>query len=833
QVFWLEALLNPSHPVWRDSGKSSTILLFLSLPLEGGLEGLLMIKNYLKTAWRTIWKNRTTSFINIAGLSVGMTASVLILLWVQNETSFDNYHKDAGNIYRLTTRLPEQGWVWESTPLLLADAVKNEVPEIVNTARLSTNNWPVFNIKGSLFYGKECAYVDNGWFSMFNYTFKEGNANSFYENPFSVILTASEATKYFGNNTAVGQRIRIDTMDYLVRGVVADAPINSSFQYKAFLPISAMLTNPQIRENDEQWGNSNYITFIKTVPGINPDIIGKKITDVVKKKANDKDASPTTLISLADMHFESEISNSIFKHGNRTTVYIFSFLGFLLLLIACINYVNLTTAKASLRAKEVSIRKITGANRSNLFLQFVTESILISLLSLIVTLFLIQVCLPVFNQLTGRTFTLPLTSVTVWKVLTITLLSALVLNSVYPALLLSSFKPLNVFRGNNVLKVKDTTFRKGLVVLQFTVSVILIAGTIIIYRQMQYVQNTNPGYNRSQVLSFTLPQTIDRANRQSLIQTMKQDLLSQSAIENVTSSNQSIEDIGSMCSECADWPGRDTSYKAKIVQLSADADFLKTMQLQMKEGQWFTNGNEQSKQGFILNETAVRDFKLKEPVVGQPFIFKGDTSQVIGVVKDFYYKSMHEKLGPLVVFNNPLWRNRFVVRVAPKSAAAAISSIQSVWKKYIPESPLEYTFLDDAFNHLYKEDQQSSFLILVFAIIAVVISGMGLFSLAAFEAEQRTKEIGIRKVLGATVAGITALLSKDFIKLVCVSILIASPIAWWAMNKWIQNFAYRTDIGWWIFLLAGFIAIIIALVTVSLQAIKAALANPVKSLRTE
>ncbi|MEP7376965.1 MAG: ABC transporter permease [Chitinophagaceae bacterium] len=792
-----------------------------------------MIRSYFKTAWRSIWKNRVTSFINITGLSVGMTASVLILLWVQNETSFDNYHKDAGNIYRLTTRLPEQGWVWEATPLLLADAVKNEVPEIVNTARLSTNNWPVFNVKGSLFYGKECAYVDNGWFSIFNYNFKEGNAASFYENPFSVILTASEAKKYFGDGAAVGQRIRIDTMDYLVRGVVADAPVNSSFQYKAFIPISALLTNPQIRENDEQWGNTNYITFIKTIPGIKPGIIGKKITDVVRKKANDKDAAPTSLISLADMHFETEISNSIFTHGNRATVYMFSVLGFLLLLIACINYVNLTTAKASLRAKEVSIRKITGANRSSLFFQFVTESILISLLSLFVTLFLIQFCLPVFNQLTGGTFTLPLTSVTLWKVLSIALLSALMLNSIYPALLLSSFKPLNVFRGNNVLKVKDTTFRKSLVVLQFTVSVILIAGTIIIYRQMLYVQKTNPGYNRSQVLSFTLPQTIDRANRESVIQTIKQDLLSQSTIESVAASNQPVENIGSMCSGCAEWPGRDTSYKAKIVQLSADADFQKTMQLQMKEGRWFSEGNENSKQGFILNETAVRDFKLKEPVVGQAFIFKGDTSQVMGVVKDFYYKSMHERLGPLVVFNNPQWRNRFVVRIAPKSAAAAISRIQNVWKKYIPESPLEYTFLDDTFNELYKEDQQTSFLILVFAIIAIVISGMGLFSLAAFEAEQRTKEIGIRKVLGATVAGIAMLLSKDFVKLVCIGILIASPIAWWAMNKWIQNFAYRIDIGWWIFLLAGLIAVMIALITVSFQSIKAAITNPVKSLRTE
>jgi ABC-type antimicrobial peptide transport system permease subunit len=486
-----------------------------------------------------------------------------------------------------------------------------------------------------------------------------------------------------------------------------------------------------------------------------------------------------------------------------------------------------------MRAKEVSIRKMTGANRSDLFLQFVAESVMISLLSLITTLILVQICLPVFNELTGRTFVLPLTSTGLWQVLAVTLLASLILNSIYPALLLSSFKPLNVFRGNTVLKVKDSSFRKGLVILQFTVSVILIAGTIIIYRQMQYIQKSNPGYNRSQVISFVMPTADFSGNKVSMMQAMKNDLLSQSSIESVTTSNQPIVDIGSMCGGCADWPGRDTSYNPKIAQLSVDADFQKTMQLEMKEGKWFSVDNAAFSQGFILNETAVKEFKLHSPVTGQRFIFKGDTSEVIGVVKDFNYKSKHEKIGPLIVFNSPNWRRHFSVRIAAKSASAGLSNIIKVWNKYVAESPLEYTFLDDTFNNLYKEDQKSSALVLVFAIIAVFISGLGLFSLATFEAEKRTKEIGVRKVLGATVPGIATLLSKDFIKLVCIAILIASPIAWWAMNKWIQNFAYRIHLSWWIFLAAGIIAVVIALITVSFQAIKAAMANPVKSLRTE
>jgi putative ABC transport system permease protein len=554
---------------------------------------------------------------------------------------------------------------------------------------------------------------------------------------------------------------------------------------------------------------------------------------VLKRKAKAGDSAPITLISLRDMHFEEEIQNSAFVHGNRNTVYIFSFIGFLLLLIACINYVNLTTAKAGLRAKEVSIRKMTGASRSNLFFQFIIESIVVSLLSLLATLVLIWLCLPLFNGLTGREFALPFASRGLWQVVGATLATATLLNSIYPALLLSSFKPLNVFRGKTVLHLKDASFRKGLVVLQFTISVILISATFIIYRQMHFIQNSNPGYNRSQVVYFALPPTIDRTKRESLMQSMKQDLLSQTGIESVTTCNQPIVDMGSYCTGCADWAGHDTSFNPKIAQLSADADFQQTMQLQMKAGHWFTEGDVAERHGFILNETAVKNFNLPAPIIGQRFIFKGDTGQVIGIVKNFTYRSLHEKTGPLVVFDNPNWRNHFMVRTTPKNASLALSHIGKLWKKYIPESPFEYTFLEDTFNSLYKEDQQSSFLILLFAGVAIVISGLGLFSLSAFEAEQRTKEIGIRKVLGASVAGITALLSKDFLKWVIIAIAIASPIAWWAMTRWIQSFAYRITISWWIFLLAGVLAVLIALATVSFQAIKAALANPVRSLRTD
>jgi putative ABC transport system permease protein len=788
-----------------------------------------MFNIYLKSALRSLWKNKSTNGINIAGLSVGMSAAILILIWVQNEMSFDNYHPDADKIFRLTESDNHDQLIWEGTPLLLADAAVKDIPEIEKVARINTGNLPVFNLNNNPAYEKKCAYVDDDWFSIFHYDFIEGTATSFGSNVFSVILTASEAKKYFGNRDAMGATIRIDSMNYRVKAIVADPPANSSFQYNAFIPLRVLLLDKDRRENDESWGNNNYITFIKLKPGANPVLVDKKLTKLIAD--NNDQSILISSISVKQLHFESNIQSSSFIRGNWNTVYIFSALAFLLLLVACINYVNLTTAKASLRAREVSVRKMIGAERLQLFYQFITESLLISFIALFCTIVLIHMVLPFFNVITAKNFILPLTSLSMWKVLGGTLAVAVLLNSIYPALLLSSFKPLNVFRGITVLKVKDVHFRKGLVVLQFTISVILISASIIIYTQMQYIQKSNPGYNREHVLSLNLPPSIGLDRKEALMQNIKRELLRQGGIEKVSLSNQSIVNVGSM-SWSSDWDGREVNFNPKIRQLSTDADYERTMELQLKEGRWFLPGNKADINNVVLNETAVKELNIHLPVIGQRFTFQGRKGQIIGVVKDFNYQSLRDKTGPLIAFNAPDWYRFFMVRIAPGNATKALQEIQQVWKKYLPEDPLEYNFLDDSFNQLYKGDQQISSLIFVFALIALMISSLGLFGLAAFTAEQRLKEIGIRKVLGATVSGITSLLSKDFVKLVCIAIIIGSPIAWWAMNKWIENFANRTDIGLWMFALAGVIAVLIALISVSFQAIKAAMANPVKSLRT-
>ena len=793
-----------------------------------------MVKNYFKTALRSLWRNKTTATINIIGLSVGMTAAIMIFLWVQNEMNFDNYHKDADRIFRLTTNLKANGWIWETTPLLLADAIKKNVPEIERTARLYSGDMPVFNINNNLSYEKKCAYVDNDWFNIFHYDFIEGSSEAFAQDPNSIILTASEAKKYFGNRDVLGTVIHADSMNYVVRGIIKDAPVNSSFQYTSFIPLANLLKNPDRKANDEQWDNANYITFIKARAGAKAPVLSKKITSVLQVNSGDNEhESSVTLMPLKEMHFETDLQSSFFVSGNKNTVYLFSVLGILLLLIACINYVNLTTAKASLRAKEVSIRKIVGASRFHLFKQFLSEALLVSFIALIVTLALVHFCLPVFNSITDKSFELAIMSASLWKVVGLTLLTAFILNSIYPALVLSSFKPLNVFRGFTILKLKDSYLRKGLVAVQFTISVVLIAGTIVIYKQMQFIRQNNPGYNKSQVLVTYIPPNTDLNKKKELVNEIKQDLLAQSSIQNVSVANQSIVNIGSYSTGSADWIGRDISFNPKIAQLSTDAGYANTMQLQMEDGRWFKQDNQADKNNVVLNEEAIKELKIPKPYIGQQFTWKGKTGQIIGIVKDFKYRSMHDKTGPLVAFQDPNWYNIFMIRIAPGSPSRAVNALQTTWKKFLPDSPPEYNFLDDTFNELYKNDQQASTLILAFAIIAIAISCLGLFGLATFTAEQRSKEIGIRKVLGAGITSITQLLTKDFLKLVIIAIVIASPIAWLAMDKWLQNFAYRINISWWIFFVAGFTAIIIALITVSFQAIKAAMANPVRSLRSE
>jgi len=798
-----------------------------------------MIKNHFKIAFRNLFRHKRMTFINIAGLGIGMAAAVLIAMWVQNELSYDAFQPDAGNVYRVKSHLTitkTETWLWESSPYILGEHAKKEIPEVTDLARIMPHDADLSLHSGDkIITEKKSAYVDADWFKIFHYDFVEGSVDEFNKNPFSLILTGSTAKKYFGNQDAVGKVLRIDTVNYQVQAVVKDNPANSSFQYNMLIPVAAWQADAKTKQNDLEWGNYNYLTFIKLRPNANAHAVAAKLVSILRTDRKDDNGKTIfTLLPLKEMHFETDLMQSSVIHGNRTIVNVFIVLAALLLVTACINYVNLTTARASLRSKEVSVRKIVGADRLQLFGQFMSESLLVSVISLFLALLLVELAMPWFRSFTAEDFGEPVYAAVVWFILGSTLLISFLLNGLYPAALLSSFKPVNVFRGKSVLNFRDVSLRRVLVVAQFTISVILIVGTLIIYRQLYFIRNLDPGYNRAQVFSFNFPYWniphMDFKKSNEFMETVKQQLKTQTATSAVAMGGSDFVDFNGQSSGGFDWPGRPKDFEPAFAPLGVDPDFKDLMQLKMKEGRWFTN-DPADLHNVILNETAVRLINLHGDPIGQRFIHHKDTGAIIGVVKDFHYKSLHDQIGPMLVTERNT--SGFYIKTSPGNNAAAVAAAGRVWKQYFPDSPFDYQFLDDAYNKLYLAEQQQSVLITVFAAIAIFISALGLLGLAAFAAEQKVKEIGIRKVLGASIQNIVTLLSADFVKMVCIASLVAFPVAWWAMSKWLQTFAYRISLSWWLFAVSAGIALLIAMITVSFQAVKAAIANPVNSLRSE
>ena len=798
-----------------------------------------MIRNYLKIAWRALKKHYTVTLINVFGLSVGMTTAIFIMLWVKNEISYDNYHPQAERIYRVTDTIrinKSENWIWDNSPYSLLGEATNAVPGIEAGAQLRSVYRPLtLNINGDIFTEKEAAYVSDNWFDMFRYEFSEGNAAALASTPNAIVLTRSAARKYFGKGPAIGRIFRIDTLTFQVRAVVKDNPVNSSFQFNLLMPLRVLLTDAVAKRDLEGWGNFNTTTFLRLRKDADVRTISRRLTAIFDKNREGNNAF-AGLLPLKEMHFESRLQSSSFQHGNRTAVYVFSVMALLLLMIACINYVNLTTARAGARARETGTRRIVGATRRHLFGQFMTETFMLSAIALGLTLLLLNLFLPLFNSITEKAFTLSLIDPDMWLILGAVLLAAVLLNGIYPALLLSSFKPLSILRGNSLLHLKDAHFRKGLVVVQFVISIVLIAGTIVIYRQLQYVQQQSAGYNRSQVMTVELPwSAINKYTRdmKSFTGMIKQQLQATGGIAAVTVSNGSIINLGNMSSGSADWNGRAADFNPAIVTLAADADFASLFKLRVKEGRWFRSNSLADSNNVILNETAVKELGIQQPVLGQRFKLHGNTGTVVGVVKDFHYKSMHEKIGPMVIKTDPGWYGSLFIKVRPGHIKAAVENTEKIWKQLLPGLPFEYTFMDDDFNNLYRSDLRVSTLVLIFSIIAIIIASLGLLGLVAFTAEQRKKEIGIRKILGASAANIVGMLSRSFLLQLLLAALIAFPLAAWIMGRWLQNFAYRISIDWWIFAAAAALATFIALLTVGLQAIKAAIADPVKNLRTE
>ena len=795
-----------------------------------------MFKNYFKTAWRNIIRNKTTTLINLFGLSVALVAFIFIALWVQNELNFDSYHKDEKDIYLVQMKFNGSENANPITPLPVADVLKKE-SSVAYVARMGW--WAgTLNVDGNLFDEKTGVAVDGDWFKIFDYNVVSGDITSFNRNPFSVIFTQSIAKKLFGNKNPIGQIVKLDTTLYQVCAIVKDNPVNSSLQFNMIVPLAARIA---FRQGDiNNWGNASYRTFVKLYPNTNIASFIKKST-ALSQQISAKTYFSLALQPLHELHFDTKSSDPQFLRGSHTAVFVFSLLAILLLITASINYVNLTIAKADARTKEISIRKIMGGSRLQLFFQFLTESFLLSLIALFISFIIMWLTLPAFDKLTETNFQLSIGSKILWSVMCGTLLFTTLLNGVFPALSMSFFKPLNYLHGYSILKFKNVLLRKGLVVFQFVIGVVFIVGAIVIFRQMQLAQTSAAQYNRAQVVSFELPSQMlqkmnyDQQKINMFSQTFKNNLQNNSWIQSIALASNSVE--GSMNSNGVQnwyWNGMDTSSKASVYYMTVDPETKNIFNLQLKEGRWFSDDNS-DKKNYILNETAIKELGIPKPVIGQMFAKRGgDTGQIIGVIKDYNFSSLYNKISPLVICDNDdELKADFFVKITPGNIPKAMDAIAATWKKLIPDAPFDYQFMNQAFDNMYKSDLKISKLVLLFSCISIIISSLGLFGLVAFVAEQRRKEIGIRKVLGASVTSVTKMLSKDFIKLVFIACLIAFPLSWWAMNKWLQSFAYRINISWWIFLVAGVIAIFIAVITVSFHAIKAAVANPVESLRSE
>jgi len=788
-----------------------------------------MITNYLKIAWRNLLKNRFYSLINCTGLTVGLSVGILILLWVQDELSYDRFHEKSDVIYKLENKVGtgSSQQIWTSTVAPIAEFAKRELPEVKNAVRLTYNGlFTLFKYKGKVFNEANSTFADPSLFSVFDFNLIQGNQSKPFPDKHSVVLTETTARRYFGNDDPIGKVILANNnANFTVTGVIRDIPKNSGFRGDMFFSIGLFFDRMYAerrdgRNSDNDFIQFNYLTYLQVQPGKSAADLAVKLRNIhLRNKADDTDLT-YLLQPLSDVH----LYNSDGTDGGIETVRMFVIIALLILAIACINYVNLSTARAILRSKEVSMRKIVGAAKSQLFLQFLVETVLVFTLATVFALGLMYAILPIFNQISGKSLVLDFTNYSIWKVVGFTIFGTLVASSIYPALLLSSFEPLRALKGKVSGKINEAVFRKTLVVIQFAVSVILVAGTFIIGSQLNYIRSKELGYDKTHVLSFYMQ---DMGKHYEAV---KSELLNQPGVTAITRANSNIINLAGLTGDNS-WDGKEAGETMMLRTLSVDKDFVSFFKMRVLDGASFT-GSVSDSSHFILNETAVKAARIKDPI-GKKFKLWNKTGTIIGVVKDFHFASMKQTIEPTIFFYQPNEMNRIFIKTTGKDADKVIGKAGSLWKQYNADFTFQYAFLDDSFNDLYKTEQQTGLLFNIFAGIAIFISCLGLFGLAAYTAQTRTREIGVRKVLGSSVAGIVELLAKDFIKLVLIGVVIAVPIAWYAMSKWLEDFAYRVEVQWWIFVVSGFLALIVALLTISFQSVKAALMNPVKSLKSE
>lgn len=803
-----------------------------------------MLKNYLKIAYRNLLKKKVYSLINIVGLGIGMACCVLIFMFVQDELSYDNYHEKGDRIYRLTHGYSspegaeaEPFWVWHNAPV--GPAMQEYFPEVEKIVQFSGRSDLLLSYGETTQQEDGVFFMDSTVFDVFSWGLIKGNPQTALVAPFSIVLTKSTAEKYFGDEDPLGKTLkgsesagRANAGDYTVTGIMDDVPENSHFKFNALLSLSTFkLSRPQVFD---AWGYVDFYTYFLVNEGFDQLAFEQKIPKFLAERYPDKESQYTVHVeALKDVYLRTTADRQPGETGSLSNIYVFSIIGLFILAIAMINFMNLSTARSMERAKEVGIRKSIGADKNSLIFQFLGESMIIVLLSALVAVIFVSIAMPLMNELTGKE--LQVSRILNWQTipffLGIIMLVGLLAGS-YPALILSSFRPVMILKGINKSDVRGVNLRKGLVVFQFSLSIALIAGTIIVYSQMSHLLDKDMGFDKEQMLvvDYNYDEQVNRVSS-----SLENELESNTNIESVAFSRSVPGSYFPNAGTGIEGPEGEIMFRSQPI-FQVGLDFINHFDLELVAGRSYSRDYpSDSTSALVVNEAAARQYGYSNPadIVGKKFDQWGRAGEVIGVVKDFNYISLHNTVEPLTLPFEAYASRYMSLKLKTENLPATLSEIENVWKELAPHRPFIYSFLDADFNRQYESDFRFRQIFTTFSVLAILIACLGLLGLATYTAEQRTKEIGIRKVLGANIGSIVGLLSRDFIKLVLIAIVLATPVAWYGMNKWLEGFAYQVPVHWWVFLIAGVLAVIVALVTISFQAVKAAMMNPVKSLKSE
>ena len=781
-----------------------------------------MFKNYLLIVTRLIKKNKLFSFINIFGLAIGLATCLLILLWINDELSFDRFHQNVDHLYKVVCSDLLANDKYAVTTPALAPALEQEFPEIVAATRYYEPGNLVVKYGDKKSLEDDVAFVDPQFLTIFSFSLIKGNPQTALSSPKSTVLTESQAQKYFGAEDPIGKTLTFaGRFDFKVTGLIEDTPLNSHLRFDMLVPVEFL---EEFGWDLEQWDRFFIDTYVQLYP--ESSMIEKdRLSAYLHSKVEDSDNLELILFPVKDIHLHSSGIGAMGRTGDIRNVYLFSIISIFVLLIACINFMNLSTTQSGKRIKEIGMRKVVGASRKDIIKQFYGESILITLVALVLAFILIELLLPVFNGLSGKELQLDFSgNYGFFLVVLGIVFAAGFISGSYPALLLSSFKPVEMFRGKWASGSNFQSFaRKFLVVAQFSISIVLIIGTAIVYAQMDFLRHRKLGFEYEHIVSMELTQ-----NLQQKYDVMKTDLLDLSYVSHVTSaSKRPFTHISS-----TDWHSPDNTRYARLAFTDVGYDYLETFGLELAEGRFFSKEYSLDENNYILNETAVLQMGFANPLSQEIEVFD-EKGPVIGVVKDYHYESLHSPVGPLVLRFAEEGQTYLYAKIQPTNLKDALKDFEGIWNRLELNYPFNYRFFDADFDGMYRTENSFKKILGYFAIFAVFISCLGLFGLACYLTEQRTKEIGIRKVLGASIPRLVLMFSKEFAKWVIVANIIAWPVAYFAMSQWLQGFAYRTGIQIWIFLLSSFLALLIALGTVTVHTAKAALTNPAESLKYE